>query len=120
MATYYTEKGEELVTDYTTGAASAPANYYGGWGTGGGTHDKTSTALTTESAESRVAVTETQPAADTAQWVFEMTSASSQSIDEAGIFDANTSGNLHVVSDFTAIALTNGDKIEFTFTLQQS
>lgn len=126
MATVYTSVGESLVTDYTTGDASPPADFYIGWGTDNTAADKADTDLITAANESRVAVVETQPSADTAQWVATITSGSSQTIQEAGLFDAAGSGNppsggnLLIRSVFTGIPLGNGDKIEFTFTLEQT
>jgi hypothetical protein len=120
MANFYTDKGEELTADYVDGTASAPTNWFNSWGTGGGTHSKASNALITESAEARVAVTESQPAADQNQWVATITSASTQSIDEAGIHTLAAAGDMFCVADFTAIPLVNGDKIEFTWTVTWS
>ncbi len=40
MATIFTDVGENVVTDYITGDASAPADYFIGWGTGAGTAAK--------------------------------------------------------------------------------
>ena len=125
MATVYTSKGEELVTDYTTGDAAAPANYYIGWGTGSGAV-KGSTDLVTPATEARVVGVETQPLADKAQWVATLTADGPKTISEAGLFDAAgagsppSGGNLAIHGDFTGIALALGDKIEFTITLEQT
>lgn len=120
MADVFTQAGEELVTDIMDGTTAVPANWYVGWGTGAGTAVKGSTTLNTEAAESRVATTDTQPAADKNQFVATLTSASAQTITNAGVFSASTSGTLLIHSDFTGIALGIGDKIEFTFGLQWS
>lgn len=117
---YYTETGELLVTDYMQGVASPPADFYIDMGTGGGTHSKTSAALITPASEARVAVTESQPSADTAQFLAQITADGTKTVDEAGLFDAVTGGNMLMVGDNFSRALALNDIIEFTFTLQQS
>jgi len=113
MADIFTDAGEEFVVDQL----DAFGTYYVGWGTGAGTAAKTDTTLFTEAAESRVATTDSQPTASTLQHVGTITSASGQTITNAGIFDASTTGNMILKSDFTGVVLANGDKIEFTFSL---
>jgi len=125
MATVYTSVGEAQVTDYTTGDASPPADFYIGWGTGTGAV-KGSTDLVTPATEGRVAAVETQPLADKAQWVATITADGTKTISEAGLFDAvgagspPSGGNLLIHGDFTGIALDISDKIEFTITLEQT
>lgn len=118
MATVFTSVGEGLAADYFDGTASAPANWYVGWGTGTNAAAKGDTALQTPSAEARVAGTESQPTADKNQFVATITSAGAQTITEAGLFDASTNGNMPIRGVFTGILLASGDKIEFTITLE--
>lgn len=113
MADIFTDVGEEFVVD----RIDAFGTFYIGWGTGTNAAAKGDTALQTPSAESRVATTDSQPSANVMQWVAEITSAGSQTIAEMGLFDASTSGNLIIRSVFTGIALTAGEKIEFTVQL---
>lgn len=120
MATVYTDAGEALVTDYFTGDATAPANYYIAWGTGAGTAAKGDTTLFTEASEARVIGAESQPSADIAQYVGTITADGTKTITNAGLFDASTVGNMPVKGDFSGIALTLGDKIEFTISLEQT
>ena len=123
MADVYTQDGEEVVADLIDGTSSThldASNAYVGWGTGGGTAAKGDATLFTEAAESRVLAAISQPSADVNQWVATITSASGQTITNAGILDASTSGNLIIHGDFTGIVLANGDKIEFTITLEQA
>jgi hypothetical protein len=120
MATVFTNKGEELAADYFDGTASAPANWYVGWGTGAVAAAKGDVALGSESAEARTAATESQPAADTNRFVALLTSLSTQTISEAGLFDASTSGNMPIRGDFTGIPLNANDKIEFTIDLEHT
>ena len=120
MADIFTDAGEDLAADFFDGTASAPANWHVGWGTGAGTAAKTDTTLFTEAAEARVTATESQPSSNQNQLVATITSASAQTITNAGVFDAATVGNMALKSDFGGIVLANGDKIEFTFQLTWS
>jgi hypothetical protein len=54
------------------------------------------------------------------QWLATITADGAKTISEAGVFDAATTGTLIMRSNFTGIVLALNDKIEFTFTLQQS
>ena len=123
MATIYTQVGEEKVIDLIDGVSAAhldATNAKVGWGTGAGTHTKSSTTLFTEASEARVAATVSQPAADKNQWVATLTADAAKTITNAGLFDAATGGNLVIAGDFTGVALALGDKIEFTISLEQT
>lgn len=121
LATVYTQDGEEVVIDLID-----VGGYFIGWGTGVVGADKADSDLGIASTESRVAGTPTQPSADIIQWVGTITSGSGQDISEVGLFDGAGSGNpptgdiLMIRSDFTPITLGNGDKIEFTISLEQT
>lgn len=119
MADIYTQDGEELVVDILDGTTAVPT-WTVAWGTGAGTAAKGDTTLFTEAAESRVNTTQGQPSVDINRFVGTITSASGQTITNAGIFDAASSGNLLLKSDFTGVVLATNDKIEFTFTLEQT
>ncbi|MFQ5500445.1 MAG: hypothetical protein ACE5FH_12320 [Candidatus Zixiibacteriota bacterium] len=67
-----------------------------------------------------MATTDSQPLADKNQWLATMTADGAKTITNAGIFTASTGGILILHSDFTGISLALGDKIEFTFTLEQT
>ena len=125
MATVYTSVGEAKVVDIIDGSASSPVdigtgNNFVAWGTGAGSAAKGDTTLFTEAAESRVGGTVSQPSADINQWVATITSGSGQTITNAGLFDASSVGTLVIHGDFTGIVLANGDKIEFTISLEQT
>lgn len=124
MATIYTQVGEEKVIDLIDGTTAVhldATNAKVGWGTGAGTAVKGSTALFVEASEARVAPAVTQPLVDKLQWLATMTCAGApKTITNAGLFDAATVGNLVIHGDFTGIALNIGDKIEFTFTHEQT
>lgn len=125
MATVYTQAGEEKVVDIIDGTAASPTdlgtgNNFVGWGTGAGTAAKGDTALFTEAAEARVGGAISQPAVDKNRWVATLTSASGQTITNAGLLDASAGGTLVIHGDFTGIVLASGDKIEFTIDLEQT
>ena len=125
MATIYTDVGEAEVVDIIDGTAASPTdlgtgNNFIGWGTGAGTAAKGDTILFTEAAEARVGGVVSQPTVDKNQWVAAITSASGQTITNAGLFNASTGGVLVIHGDFTGIVLASGDKIEFTITLEQT
>jgi hypothetical protein len=120
MANIFTQVGEEFITDLIDGTVTKPANYYMGWGTGAGTAAKGDTTLSTESAESRVTTTNTQPSADVNQFVGTITASAGRTITNAGLFDAATTGKLLLHADFTGVVLASGDSIQFTFQLTWS
>ena len=122
MATLLVNTGKAIVTNYLAGGAATQPKYVG-WGTGAGTTALTDTTLFTETG-SRATGTTTQQTTtttnDTYQVVGTLTASGSVSITNAGLFDAVSSGNLFDKGDFTAIALTSGDSIQFTFKTQFS
>jgi hypothetical protein len=122
MATLLVDTGKAIVTNYLAGGAATQPKYVG-WGTGAGTTTATDTTLFSETG-SRTTGTATQQTTtttnDTYQVIGTLTASGSVTITNAGLFDANTSGNLFVKGDFTGIALTSGDSIQFTFKTQFS
>jgi hypothetical protein len=116
-----TDAGVEfMVDDFGAGGAAIANLKYHAWGTGapGSPPACNTTSLATEAAETRVAGTVTQPSANVMQSVAEITSASSQTIQEWGLLDQQAvGGTAWSVRQFTGIAVTNGDKIEFTYQL---
>ena len=122
MATLLVNTGKAIVTNYLAGGAATQPKYVA-WGTGAGTTAATDTTLFTETG-TRVAGTSTQQTTsttdDTYQVIGTLTAGSSLTITNAGLFDASSSGNLFVKGDFTGVALTSGDSIQFTFKTQFS
>lgn len=116
MADIFTDAGEEIVVDILDGTVAAPT-WHIGWGTGAGTAAKADTGLFTEASEARVAATTSQPAANQSRYVATLTADGAKTITNAGVLSASTLGTLLLHSDFTGVALTTGDKIEFTFTI---
>ena len=122
MATLLVNTGKAIVTNYLNGGAATQPKYVA-WGTGAGTTAATDTTLFTE-VTPRVSGTTSQVTTsttnDTFQVVGTQTAGTTETITNAGLFDASTSGNLFVKGDFTGIALSNGDSIQFTFKVQFS
>lgn len=119
MADIYTDAGEALTADILDGTAAVPT-WRVAWGTGVGTATKTDTTLFTEASEARVTTTQSQPSSNVNQFLGTITADGAKTITNAGIFDAASSGNMLLKSDFAGIALALGDKIEFTFQLTWS
>ena len=119
MADIYTQAGEELIVDVIDGTISPPT-YHVGWGTGGDTADKSDTTLSTESAETRIVTAQSQPSVDINEFKGTITASAGRTITNAGILSLITGGVLILFSDFVGVVLANGDKIEFTFTLEQT
>ena len=119
MADIYTDAGEDKTADLIDGTAAVPT-WRAAWGTGAGTAAKGDTTLFTEASEARATTVNTQPVSNQNQFVATITADGAKTITNAGVFDAATTGNMLVKSDFTGIGLALGDKIEFTFQLTWS
>ena len=117
MATVLTSAGEAWIVDKLDDTVATNADWIG-WGTGSTTAAKGDTVIETESAETRIQGAQSQPSADIMQVVSTITSLSGQTIANAGLMTAVTSGVLVVHGDFAGIVLTTDDKIEFTITLE--
>lgn len=117
-----TNAGRGHIAGLLSNTVTAPANYFGNVGTGGSTAAVADTTLDTEVATARITATATRVTTtvtnDTAQFVFTFTSASTQTIQNAGVFNASTSGTLVQKSSHASIPLLNTDSIQYTFKLQ--
>jgi len=122
MATLLVNTGKAIITNYLNGGAATQPKYVA-WGTGAGTTGATDTTLFTE-VTPRVSGTTSQVTTsttdDTYQVVGTQTAGTSETITNAGLFDASTSGNLFIKGDFTGVPLSSGDSIQFTFKCQFS
>lgn len=125
MAVVLTNVGEEFVVDKLTETVQTKPEYIG-WGTGATTPAKTGTDISTPANEARVlATTSKTGAGGTAKYqaVGTLTSASAQTITNAGLFTAAgtgtppSGGSLIVWGDHTGVALAINDQIAYTFTL---
>ena len=128
--TLYVDNGTELITDQTlgiVGTAVTASGFYIGWGTGGsstgGTATNTDVDLEAPATEARVSATsESESAADTAQWVGTLQTTTVKTIEESGLFiDATgTATDMLIRANHGGVVLATDDQIEYTFTIQQT
>ena len=82
------------------------------------------TALSSELAEGRVAGTEslvtTSVTNDTYQAQGTVTATGSRAVDEAGLFDAASAGNMVLSATFPVVNLLTGDSLQLTAKIQAS
>jgi hypothetical protein len=126
-ATVVTNKGKAMLADRvrTTPATYSTSPKYCAMGTGATGAARTAvaadTALSTE-VETRTSGTEstvtTTQTGDTNQVAGTVTATTSRSIDEAGLFDASSTGNMYTSATFAVVSLNNGDSIAFTWKVQ--
>lgn len=130
MATVLTTSGKGIVTGRMIGGASpsqAEPKFIG-IGSGAGTAAVGDTTLSTEytngtwSGYARTSNAGTQTtisvANDTVQWTGTFTAPASETVTNAGNFDASTVGNLCVHGDFTGVALNTNDSLQITIQIQ--
>src|ERR1051325_4652031 len=136
MASVYTSVGKNWVADkmrYTNNVAvgiiSTQPNdtpRFIGWGTGAGTAAVGDTTLFTESSDPATRATATLSGVtttvtgDTFQAVGTLTSSTTQTITNAGLFDKVTVGNMVMKGDHAGLPLLNTDSVQYTFKLQQA
>jgi hypothetical protein len=117
-AVVLTNAGEEFVVDKLTETVQTKPEYIG-WGTGAGTAAKADTDLFTPAAETRVLSTTSKVGTGSTakyQAVGTLTSLSGQTITNAALFTASTSGTCVIKGDHTGVALLTNDQIQYTFT----
>lgn len=115
-----TTVGAGFIVDAFQNLAELEAMNWHDSGTGTAAESAADTALQTPAGPSRVTGTQSEPTSTQYRTVGVITYTSSQNITEHGIFSAATSGVLLDRSVFTAVAVTNGAQIEFTYTLTVS
>lgn len=108
------EDGEELIVDLLTSSAYK----YIESGEGTTPPAKNNTDTESEIAIARTTGTQSEASPSVYQVVGEITYDGTYAVTEACIFSASTGGVLFIRGTFTAINVGNGDKIEFTFTLE--
>ncbi len=128
--TLFVDNGTELITDQTlgiVGTAVTASGFYIGWGTGGsttgGTATNTDVDLREPATEDRVSATsESESAADTAQWVGTIQTTTVKTIEESGLFiDATgTATDMLIRANHGGVVMATDDQIEYTYTLQQT
>ena len=123
--------GRAIVTNRIHGAGTEPL--FQGWGTGSGLVSATSTTLSTEVDVNLSSTTGTRTTGvgaqattattnDTYRVTAIRTATGSGSVLNAGLFDNATiaSGNLYMAGDTLNVALSSGDSISFTNSVQYS
>src|SRR3954464_15291083 len=84
----------------------------------------TDTALSSEVETPRTAGTEstvtTGVTGDTYQVVSTITASAIRAVDESGLFDATTAGNMFTSATFPVVNLSSGDSVQFTWKVQLS
>jgi type III secretion system FlhB-like substrate exporter len=121
MAPLLTNAGKDILTNRIIAAGTEPK--FVAMGTGATAEAITQTALVTEvetratGTSSRVTTTTTN---DTYQVVGTITATTTRAIQESGLFDASTVGNMLTRGVFTTVNLSSGDSIQFTWKLQFS
>lgn len=126
-ATVVTNKGKAMLADRLR---TSPGTYttspkFCAMGTGATGAARTAvagdTALSTE-VETRTSGTEstvtTTQTGDTYQVTGTVTATTTRAIDEAGLFDASSTGNMGTSATFSVVNLNNGDSIAFTWKVQ--
>lgn len=127
VATVITNVGKAMFADRvrTTPATYSNAPKYVAMGVGATGAARTAvvgdTALSTE-VETRTSGTEsvqtTTTTGDTYRVVGTITASATRAVDEAGLFDASSTGNLFLSATHAVINLANGDSIQYTFNAQ--
>jgi hypothetical protein len=127
MATVVSNAGRAVETNMVSGLGGTAPNYLA-IGSGAGTAAVADTTLFTEyttgtwSGYARINATPTRQTTsvtnDTVKWTGTFTAPASETVTNAGNFDASTVGNLLVKGDFTGVALASGDSLTLTITLQ--
>jgi len=121
MATVFTDAGMAITTNRIIGSGTEPK--YLAIGTGAGTASAAGTALFTE-VQTRVSGTSSRVTEavtnDTYQVVGTVTATSARAVTNAGLFDADTAGNLFVHGDFATVNLSEDDSITFTIKVTYS
>lgn len=119
-ATVLTNNGKGQVAKQVAGTTSVPPKYIGiGTGATGAARTAVAadTALSTEvetranGTASTVTTTQTN---DTFQTVGTITATAGRAVDEAGLFDAASAGNMFVSATFPVVNLLSGDSIQIT------
>lgn len=121
MPVTFVNAGKAIVTNRIIGSGTEPK--YVAVGTGSTSPAAADTALVTE-VETRATGTSSRTTTsvtnDTYQVVGTVTATTTRAIQEAGLLDASSSGNLLLRGTFSTVNLASGDSIQVTATLQFS
>lgn len=84
------------------------------WGSGTTAAAVGQTALVSENAEARTSGTISQPSANTYRVTGTVTATGVRVVEEVGLFDASTSGNMGVRATHGQLNLESGDQVTYT------
>lgn len=119
MAPLVTNAGKSIIVNRLKGTGTEP-NYIG-IGTGSTAEALSQTALTTE-VETRVAGTSsivtTTTTNDTYSVVGTVTATATRALQECGLFDASSSGNMLMRAVYSVVNLNTSDSIQLTIKVQ--
>ena len=123
-AVVYTTTGKNWVVDKVDNTVGA-ATFYIAWGTGGSSTGGTATAgdttLSARATEAAVITTNSQPSADTNQWVGTLTTTTVKVIEEAGLFAGTSTATTMIIrGSHGGVVLAVSDSIQYTISLQQT
>lgn len=117
-ATVVTTVGKTTIADRLKNTPTRNSPRYPAMGTGATSAARTAvvgdTALSTEVETPRTVGTDSSTT-NVFQVVGTITATASRAVDEAGLFDATTAGNMFTSATFAAINLASGDSIQFTW-----
>lgn len=122
-ATILTNAGKSITANRIKGAGAEPSFIAVGSGATGAARTAVAadTALSTQYSTRIVgtsSVVTTTTTDDTYQVVGNVTAAGPVAVDEAGLFDASTAGNMFLSATFPVINLLDGDSIQTTIKVQ--
>lgn len=130
VATVLTNKGKAMFADRlrtTPGTYTTSPKFLAlgvGAEEGGGREAKAADTALTNEKETRTSGTEstitTTQTNDTYQVTGTQTATAERKVNEAGLFDASTVGNMFASATFNVDTLLNGDSITWTWKVQQS
>lgn len=118
----WTDVGQQWATDCLDPATRGSVNdmKWLHWGSGTTAADVTDTALGSAHPESRTSGTTSQPSANTMRVTGTITATGSRTVEEYGLFDASTSGNMGSRMTRAALTLNSGDEITVTVNVAQA
>ena len=115
MAIVWSDVGQaqcvDLLDPATRGAVST--TYYGEWGSSATAPAVTQTALVSANAEARSATTNTQPAANKVLYSYTITATGTRTVQETGVFDASTVGNMILRGTHGSLTLESGSSVAY-------
>ena len=105
-----------------SGGLTFATAFYLNWGNGSGaTATVTDTTISGEIAVARVAGSAAQATTtvtnDTLQVTADIVADAAHTVDNVGVLDASSGGNLLLKASFNALAVLTGDRVSFTFKL---